>query len=239
MLAARGSIQKMSRPKLYSEEGTERTDQASYAGRSPQALKSERTRAELLRAAEMIFARDGFEASRIGDIAAEAGRSRGAFYANFANKTEVFLALRSVATRRRARELRERIEHVKDETARYDAIIRHVVEQICDTQTQLLQIEFKLFALRHPEMLAELAEKHLEASTSINRQELSDLFPEKNERLAEMRCNTLAIEALLEGFALNALFSPKVLDASSIQQMVPQLLEQLFHRPKASRSASS
>jgi DNA-binding transcriptional regulator YbjK len=103
----------------------------------------------------------------------------------------------------------------------------------------LLQIEFKLFALRHPEMLAELAEKHLEASTSINRQELSDLFPEKNERLAEMRCNTLAIESLLEGFALNALFSPKVLDASSIQQMVPQLLEQLFHRPKASRSASS
>jgi AcrR family transcriptional regulator len=217
----------------------EQADQASYAGLSPQALKSERTRVELLRAAEMIFARDGFEASRIEDIAAEAGRSRGAFYANFASKTEVFLALRSVATRRRARELRERIEHVKDETARYDAIIRHVVEQICDTQTQLLQIEFKLFALRHPELLAELAEKHLEASTSINRQELSDLFPEKNERLAEMRCNTLAIEALLEGFALNALFSPQALDASSIQQMVPQLLEQLFHRPKTNRSASS
>ena len=226
----------MSRPKIYSAEEME---QVSYTGRSTQALKSERTRAELLRAAEMIFARDGFEASRIEDIAAEAGRSRGAFYANFASKTEVFLALRSVATRRRARELRERIEHVKDETARYDAIIRHVVEQICDTQTQLLQIEFKLFALRHPEMLEELAEKHLEASTSINRQELSDLFPEKNERLAEMRCNTLAVEALLEGFALNALFSPQVLDASSIQQMVPQLLEQLFHRPKTNRSASS
>gem|GEM_PF-6612990 len=65
------------------------------------------------------------------------------------------------------------------------------------------------------------------------------MFPEKNERLAETRCNTLAVEALLEGVALNALFSPKVLDASSIQQMVPQLLEQIFHRPKASRAASS
>ena len=236
MLAVRGSIQKMSRPKIYSAEKMERV---SYTGLSLQALKSERTRAELLRAAEMIFARDGFEASRIEDIAAEAGRSRGAFYANFASKTEVFLALRSLATRRRARELRERIEHVKDETARYDAIIRYVVEQICDTQTQLLQIEFKLFALRHPEMLAELAEKHLEASTSINRQELSDLFPEKNERLAETRCNTLAVEALLEGFALNALFSPMALDAESLQQMVPQLLEQIFHRPKSTHAASS
>jgi AcrR family transcriptional regulator len=213
-------------------------EQVSYTGLSPRALKSERTRAELLRAAEVIFTRDGFEASRIEDIAAEAGRSRGAFYANFASKTEVFLALRSVATRRRARELRERIEYLKNETVRYDAIIRYVVEQICDTQTQLLQIEFKLFALRHPEMLAELAEKHLEASTSINRQELSDLFPEKNEKPAETCCNTLAVEALLEGFALNALFSAKVLDASSIQQIVPQLLKQLFPRPKASRAAS-
>ena len=197
---------------------------------SQQALKSERTRSELLRAAEVVFARDGFEASRIEDIAAEAGRSRGAFYANFASKTEVFLTLRSLATRRHARALRERIQDVKDEDERYNAIIGYIVEQICDTQTQLLQIEFKLFALRHPEMLAELAEKHLEASTSVNRQELSDLFPEKNEKLAETRCNTLAVEALLEGFALNARFSPKVLDPSHIHQMVPQLLAQIFHR---------
>jgi AcrR family transcriptional regulator len=196
-------------------------------------MKSERTRSELLRAAEVIFARDGFEASRIEDIAAEAGRSRGAFYANFASKTEVFLALRSLATRRHARALRERIQDVKDEEdeeERYHAILHYVVEQICDTQTQLLQIEFKLFALRHPEMLEELAEKHLEASTSVNRQELSDLFPEKKDKLAETRCNTLAVEALLEGFALNARFCPAVLDSSRMQQLVPELLAQIFHR---------
>lgn len=198
--------------------------------RSQQAMKSERTRAELLRAAEVIFARDGFEASRIEDIAAEAGRSRGAFYANFASKTEVFLALRILAARRNARTLRERIQDVTDEEERYQAITRYILEQICDTQTQLLQIEFKLFALRHPTMLADLAEKHLEASASVNRQELSDLFPEKRNDSAEMRCNTLAVEALLEGFALNARFSPKVLDESRIQKMIPQLLDTLFHR---------
>ena len=106
-----------------------------------------------MRAAEVIFARDGFEASRIEDIAAEAGRSRGAFYANFASKTEVFLALRSLATRRNARALRDRIENLKDEEERYQAITRYILEQICDIQTQLLQIEFKLFALRHPKLL--------------------------------------------------------------------------------------
>jgi len=196
---------------------------------SPQTLKSERTRAALLRAAEVIFARDGFEASRIEDIAAEAGRSRGAFYANFDNKTEVFLALRTIATRRIARAIRERVESIHDETARYSAIIRYILEQICDTQTQLLQIEFKLFAIRHPELLAELSAKHLEASTSVNRQELSDLFPEKKESTPEMRRTTLAIEAVLEGFSLNARFSPQDMDPRDLEQLIPDLLARILH----------
>lgn len=193
------------------------------------SLKSERTHAELLCAAEVIFARDGFEASRIEDIAAEAGRSRGAFYANFNNKTEVFLALRSIATRRNARAIRERIESIHDDAARYAAIIRYILEQIGDTQTQLLQIEFKLFALRHPEMLAELSGKHLDASTSINRQELSDLFPEKNKSPKDTRRNTLAIEAILEGCALNARFSPQVMDSRYLEELVPELLGIILH----------
>ncbi len=195
-----------------------------------QMRKSEKTRADLLRAAEMIFARDGFEACRIEDIAAAAGRSRGAFYANFASKTAVFLALRTLAQQRHARAVRERVQGIEDEETRYRALIGYIVEQIHDVQTQLLQIEFKLFALRHPERQAELAEMHLEASTSVNRQELSDLFPEKTKRQKEIRCSTLEIEALLEGFALNARFSPKDLDEERIQAIVPQLMAQIFHR---------
>src|SRR5271155_4775786 len=89
--------------------------QVTDAAVSRQALRSERTRTALMTAAEKIFARDGFEASRIEDIASEANRSRGAFYANFASKTEVFLALRSRATRRRSRELKELIDQAQDE----------------------------------------------------------------------------------------------------------------------------
>jgi AcrR family transcriptional regulator len=220
----------MSRAAKTSRRERPHSSDPDLVSRSQQALKSERTRAELLRAAEVIFARDGFEASRIEDIAAEAGRSRGAFYANFDSKTELFLALRSLAARRNARALRERIENLEEEEERYQGVTRYLLEQVCDTQTQLLQIEFKLFALRHPRMLPELAEKHLEASASVNRQELSDLFPEKSKNNAEMRCNTLAVEALLEGFALNARFSPGVLDKSNMEKMLPQLLDALFHR---------
>jgi AcrR family transcriptional regulator len=41
--------------------------------------------------------RDGFEAARLEDIAARAGRSRGAFYANYRDKEELFFALRERA----------------------------------------------------------------------------------------------------------------------------------------------
>jgi AcrR family transcriptional regulator len=195
---------------------------------SGQTLRSERTRSALLTAAEKIFARDGFEASRIEDIAAEAGRSRGAFYANFENKTEVFLELRSRAMLAKAIEFREIYNKVSGDDARQTAIHRHILENICNSQSILLQIEFKLFALRHPDMLPELAEKHLEASTSVHQRELSDLFepsdlvPETNRR------KTLAVEAILEGFALNMLFGPKVVTPEYLEQLIPKLLSEVL-----------
>jgi AcrR family transcriptional regulator len=218
------------------ENENQRAVQEPDSSLSRQALRSERTRTALLTAAEKVFARDGFEASRIEDIAAEADRSRGAFYANFATKTEVFLALRSRAARRRARELKERIDQVSGEQARYDAIIHYLLEQICDSQKLLLQTEFKLFALRHPDLLAELSEKHLEASCSVNQEELHEFFTERGKDQEQMRRDTLAIEAILEGFTVNALFGPSVLTATYLEQMVPQLLAKIFHpSPRSTR----
>src|ERR1700691_3600106 len=55
--------------------------------------RSELTRARLIRSAEKIFARDGFDAAKLEEIAAEAGYTRGAFYANFSSKEDLFFAL--------------------------------------------------------------------------------------------------------------------------------------------------
>src|SRR5580692_6263864 len=51
------------------------------------------TRSELIAAAREIFTRDGFESARIEDIAAKAGKTRGAFYANFTDKEDVFFGI--------------------------------------------------------------------------------------------------------------------------------------------------
>jgi AcrR family transcriptional regulator len=206
MLEMRQAVQKLSdafENNPADSSNVEAIDESRKAG-SLQTLRSERTRNALLSAAEKIFARDGFEASRIEDIAAEAGRSRGAFYANFDNKTEVFLE------------------------ARVAAIHTHILQEICNAQSILLQIEFKLFALRHPELLPELAQKHLDASTKVHESELSDLFEQTEMTGQDNRRKTLAVEALLEGFALNMLFSRELLTPEYLEQLIPKLLAEIL-----------
>jgi len=55
-------------------------------------VTADETREALLRAAAVIFARDGFEGASVADIAAEAGTSSGPIYTHFGGKAELFVA---------------------------------------------------------------------------------------------------------------------------------------------------
>jgi AcrR family transcriptional regulator len=51
------------------------------------------TRERLLRSAARVFARRGFQAASLDEIAADAGFTKGAVYANFESKEDLFLAM--------------------------------------------------------------------------------------------------------------------------------------------------
>ena len=55
--------------------------------------QAEKTRHDLLNSALIIFCKNGFNKTRLEDIANDAGVTRGAFYWHFRNKTEVFSEL--------------------------------------------------------------------------------------------------------------------------------------------------
>lgn len=61
--------------------------------RLSRAEQREVTRERLLDAAAEVFAEHGVDGASIDDIAARAGYSRGAFYSNFSDKTELLIAL--------------------------------------------------------------------------------------------------------------------------------------------------
>mgnify|MGYP006401401157 FL=1 len=60
------------------------------------ALAKQQTRAKVLAAARELFSTEGYEGATIRDIAAAAGMSTGAVFANFADKSELF---REIMTR--------------------------------------------------------------------------------------------------------------------------------------------
>src|SRR4029453_6308711 len=61
--------------------------------RLTRAQRRQQTRARLLEAAGQVFARRGFHAATLDEVAEAAGYTKGAVYANFANKDGLFLAL--------------------------------------------------------------------------------------------------------------------------------------------------
>ena len=130
------------------------------AARSRHQERTGITRARLIQSAEKVFARDGFEAAKLEEIAKDAGYTRGAFCANFGSKEDLFLALleKEIATRIAA--LEREMDKVRDPEAKLRTMREFFMTKTLDRRWSLLSLEFKLFAVRHPEVKQRLAAMH-------------------------------------------------------------------------------
>jgi AcrR family transcriptional regulator len=117
------------------------------------------TRARLLGAAEKIFARDGFETAKLEEIAADAGYTRGALYANFSSKEDLFIALLADQVEKRMAGVAMAAETATERKPNLFAAMReNYVESLKDPTWNVLFLEFKFFILRHPELKEKVLE---------------------------------------------------------------------------------
>jgi AcrR family transcriptional regulator len=171
------------------------------------------TRGELIRSARHIFARDGFEHARIEDIALRAHKTRGAFYDNFKDKEDVFLAIFEEDVVRDLTELGSLLLPLPTINERIEALARYLARLSKDLERMLLNVEFKLYAIRHPNKRKRLADllRAMRLRTSIP--EISRLLPQLDGKTASTKLSDcLAICAVMDGLALNHLFDPDGLD---------------------------
>jgi AcrR family transcriptional regulator len=196
--------------------------------RSRQAERTEATRQKLLAAAERIFARDGFEAARLEDIAAGAGYTRGAFYANFGGKEEIFFALLDQWVRQRIDSVTAVLLTQKTPQQKLAALRKHYAAIAKDRRLVLISLEFKLFALRHPEAHARLRDRHRRM-----RAKWGELFSELLQALGR----TLPISnpaasacclALAQGLLLEQLVDPKTLSEEDVRHMLGLFFDSIF-----------
>lgn len=119
------------------------------------------TRAALMAAAAAVFAERGLERASIDEIAERAGFTKGAFYANFASKEALFLAMLDERFAERIEEIDRVIasgEAVEAQARRAGADFGDHVA--ADLEWQRLFFEFAAHAARHPEFRSELVERY-------------------------------------------------------------------------------
>ncbi len=108
------------------------------------------TREHLLESAKFLFARKGFEATSVEDVAEHAGYSRGALYSNYSGKEELLIALIEGCFERDIAQIESVTDTVTDPKVRGQIILEQFVNLDLPLEALLLQQEFWMCALRYP-----------------------------------------------------------------------------------------
>jgi AcrR family transcriptional regulator len=110
------------------------------------------TRDLLLSAAEQVFARVGYEKAQVEEIAEAAGFSKGALYAHFKSKEELFLGLYETKTASYLAKLRNVLDSAPTREGKIDAFRSFYIDLSKEKDWALITLEVKLFIRRHPEV---------------------------------------------------------------------------------------
>jgi AcrR family transcriptional regulator len=168
------------------------------------------TRAQLLDAAERVFARRGFQGASIHAIAAEAGYSHGAIYANFNGKEDLFLVLvEERIDARLARVYQAADAELSRGAEPLEAARRFVAMLQQEQHAYLLLVDFWNQAVREPKAAARFAERHARLRAIIGRI-VEGIARDTGAELTHPRDQVAtAMIALANGFTIERLADPQ------------------------------
>ena len=188
------------------------------------------TREHLLEAAAIVFARDGFHAATLDEVASTAGFTKGAVYSNFKNKEDLFLALLDQRIERQVGVVAEVLESGSHDAAEQFPRVRALFagDLFWNDDFAMLHLEFVLYARRHPEARAKLA-----ASAVRTRELVRRLIDEEyasigmtpkyaTEDVAEFSL------ALFSGFGLERLVDPTAVTDRTLDTTLAVLYDALL-----------
>jgi AcrR family transcriptional regulator len=191
------------------------------------AERQARTREELIEAAERLFTRQGFHATSVADVAAEAGYTTGAVYSNFASKEDVFFAVYE----RRADAAVLHGERTFAELEPVAALERLSVDTAArrgrDDGWLAVFLEFWAHVVRNPELRERFAEIHARVM-----QPVADVVDELTGG-RDGAAVTAAMNVMQIGLALERLTRPGVADAELAARVVRAVLADMGVRSDA------
>lgn len=133
--------------------------------------RQQRTRKSLLDAAARLFSKRGLEGASIDEIAQAAGFTKGAFYANFRSKEELFLVMLDERFSRELERLDRALAGTQEPHEEARAAAADFIHFAGDEDWPRLYFQFAAHAARDEEFRQELAARH-----QAMRERLADIF---------------------------------------------------------------
>jgi len=193
-------------------------------------VKTKETRELLLRAAEEVFVRKGYAGAELGEIASLAGRTKGAIYAQFESKEDIFMALVEEHALRHRSEMEKVLVNSTSVEQNREAFRRLCMRLSGEEAWNLLMLEFKLYAVRNPEakrrfqkfitkMIPPEAEKRLTGLLGAER---------NGKQVLKRSLSVQIIQPLLSAITLESLFDPEVLNEDARKKLTGRIFDALI-----------
>jgi AcrR family transcriptional regulator len=196
---------------------------------SKQQLRTQETQARLLNAAEEVFVRDGYEAAQLDEIAARADRSKGAVYNHFKSKEDLFLALFEHRMTEYIARLTNSLQKATSRKQSLDIFRDFYVGVLHDRTWPILMLEFKLYALRHPESKERLRKSFEISKATTENRGYEQMFGQLKR--ARKEDNDLALAALgpiVNGLVLESHFETEILSEKGLRRILGKIFDALF-----------
>ena len=201
----------------------------THGMRLTRAEQQQRTREEILAAADRLFVEQGFHATSVDQIAQAAGYTKGAVYSNFDAKQDLFFAIYEARMERALAEIERRKQQMGDARA-------VILAATSDTGTRRGRddrwlatfFEFWAHVVRRPALRARFAEIHARMQESFA-EGLEQMAAERDAELrVAARPAAAAMLAMGFGLALERLVQPEVVDGQLGARVVNLVLDDLL-----------
>ena len=180
-----------------------------------------RTRSSLMRSAAKVFCLRGLERASIDEVAEDAGYTKGAFYANFKSKEELFLAILDDQFAKRIADTERAFaseEPPPDQARHAAADFARAIRS--DPESARLGVEFAAHAMRNESFREELLTRFATLRDRLERiyerrAEEYGLQPQiPMERIVRM------VIAMADGWELWQLLEPEAVDEQLLEEMM-------------------
>jgi AcrR family transcriptional regulator len=172
--------------------------------------KQAHTRFCLMESAARVFTRRGLQQASIDEVAGDAGFTKGAFYANFKSKEELFLAMLDERFAQRIEQIDRVWSSDGDMRDKARQAGEDFAEYLSDDEWSRLFFEFAAYAARNEEFRQELVTRY-----RALRERVADIYSRQKEKLGiepAVAPEQVAamIFAMVNGLALEKLLEPDV-----------------------------